>query len=133
MVYFIRQKGTNFVKIGTTKDRSNMYKRLCTLQIGNPFELELLCCTTGTTEEEFKLHEIYRRYHKQGEWFDLPTREIDRIRKFDSEEIAESDQSYSRFPTIEDLQKAFYNLQAMTPNCNQVEIMTIQKAYSRFV
>ena len=60
-----------FIKIGYT---NNLDRRLETLQIGNPLELELLHVILHETaeeaeEHEAKLHHKFRRHHLRGEWF----------------------------------------------------------------
>ena len=71
MIYFIRAKGTNYVKIGYSKDDYGVSQRLTALQTGNWHELELMFCFKGEFEEENFLHKFYDKYRVRGEWFDL--------------------------------------------------------------
>ena len=70
MIYAIRAVGTDYIKIGyTTEDL--LRTRLSTLQIGCPFELELIAAGPGTISEEQQIHVLLTaagRYFR-GEWF----------------------------------------------------------------
>ena len=67
-VYFLRMKGTLFVKIGFASD---VLTRLRHLQIGNAVQLELefKFKTKRFRELESRLHRISQNCHVQGEWF----------------------------------------------------------------
>lgn len=71
MVYFIRGKGTNFVKIGYSKDEESIQHRLVSLQTGNWVDLELMFCVEGGYEKERMLHGALRNYRVKGEWFKI--------------------------------------------------------------
>ncbi len=65
-IYFIRQKGTNLVKIGWAKDP---VARMATLQTGSPHEFELMAVGEGGAKEEHALHRRFADDHVRGEWF----------------------------------------------------------------
>jgi len=66
-VYFIRQKGTNLVKIGKTM--LDPMKRLAALQTASPYELELLA--VSDSESETYYHNLFRSKSVRGEWYRL--------------------------------------------------------------
>ena len=63
-LYIIRAGG--FIKIGHTID---LKRRLKAIQIGCPYELEVLYYGTGEGEREHELHEAAAQWHHRGEWF----------------------------------------------------------------
>ena len=63
-IYFIRCQ--KYVKIGYAKDVS---KRLSELQVGCPFELQIMSVIPGTPALERRFHEVLRDFHIRGEWF----------------------------------------------------------------
>ena len=65
-VYFIQQSDGGPIKIGTAKDPE---QRLAALQTGNPQELRLLGSVLGSRAVELGLHELFRAYRLNGEWF----------------------------------------------------------------
>lgn len=65
-VYFLRQRGTNFVKIGWAKDPAD---RLKTLQTGSPSDFELMATREGGAKEEAVLHRRFAGSNVRGEWF----------------------------------------------------------------
>ncbi|MFM8272694.1 MAG: GIY-YIG nuclease family protein [Gemmata sp.] len=65
-VYFIRQKGTNLIKIGSAKDPT---ERMKSLQTGSPHEFELLAVGAGGAREEHAMHRRFVADHVRGEWF----------------------------------------------------------------
>jgi hypothetical protein len=67
-VYLIKASKTGFFKIGISKD---CYQRLKTLQTGSPFELVVIdrLFTINAPQLEKSLHDYYRAYSIQGEWF----------------------------------------------------------------
>jgi hypothetical protein len=75
-VYFIRcgSKESDPVKIGRT---SNLEMRIKELQVGNPYELDLLFKLDCESNEQAKMLErflhrqMYRMYHLRGEWFKI--------------------------------------------------------------
>jgi len=63
-VYFIRNG--SFIKIGISVDP---WKRLSSLQTGNPEPLEMLAIMPGSDDLEAGLHRAFGQYMKRGEWF----------------------------------------------------------------
>lgn len=83
-VYFIRLKGTGFLKIGKSK---NPQRRLESLRTANPLECELV----GSIPErglntELNFHSRFVDYHFRGEWF----REVGGLQAFIKEEFPEA-------------------------------------------
>lgn len=77
-VYFIRGEGTNYFKIGKTKD---VEKRKKELQCGCPFNLvafaTIECYDMDGLEKAF--HQYFSNSLKNGEWFELSYEDIDWI------------------------------------------------------
>lgn len=78
MIYFIRELGSDYVKVGVSNDP---HSRLTSLQIGNPRELyiEGLIEVPGADKNPDLDYEVERRIHnslrhrgERGEWFTLP-------------------------------------------------------------
>ena len=67
-VYVIGSDDFPFVKIGHT---TNVKKRLCQLQSGNPFTLKVLATREGTWALEQLIHRSYAFQRIRGEWFDF--------------------------------------------------------------
>lgn len=67
-VYVIGVPGASVVKIGVARD---VESRLRGIQNGNPAKLEVLWRTPGSYDLEGELHKKFRRFRKQGEWFDF--------------------------------------------------------------
>lgn len=74
-VYFINFSKESPIKIGFAK---NIDKRLGQLQIGNPYELEVLCAAPGHEAGERILHEHLQMNEVRGEWF-WPTSYVKRV------------------------------------------------------
>jgi hypothetical protein len=68
-VYIIGEMETIYVKIGHT---TNLKARLSGVQVGNPRKLRILSAWHGTESDEVGFHSMFRRYRREGEWFDLP-------------------------------------------------------------
>jgi hypothetical protein len=71
IVYFIRDTGTNYIKIGRTD--GDPEDRLSCLQVGNPSELiivKLIECDDSIALER-ELHKKYAAFHIRGEWFNF--------------------------------------------------------------
>ena len=66
MIYFIQCTVTGYVKVGHSYDP--MY-RAKTLQVGNPFKLELVATIMGNQTYEAQIHKRLEPYHIRGEWF----------------------------------------------------------------
>jgi len=67
MIYFIKAGEVNRVKIGFT--RENVSERLSAIRGSSPVKLEVLGYFQGSTYKERKLHEKFKEYRYQGEWF----------------------------------------------------------------
>jgi len=84
-VYFLKESGTNFVKIGYAAD---LEQRIRGIQTGNPRELVLIglipvANADGARAKEKRLYSSYHHgpHWKKGEWFDLPVADIRKIVK----------------------------------------------------
>lgn len=67
MVYLILCPKTRTCKIGYASVPEN---RLCQLQTGNPFALELVATIPGEIVDEKLLHKKFEKYKLKGEWFE---------------------------------------------------------------
>lgn len=70
-VYFVTDG--EFVKIGVAEDPD---KRIAGIQTGNPRKLEFLALIPCESKKmahrvEYTLHQIYRRFKKNGEWYSI--------------------------------------------------------------
>jgi len=65
MIYLV--KSNDKVKIGCT---SNPVSRICELQVGSPYELEVLLVMDGTRKHEKALHNQFAELRRSGEWFE---------------------------------------------------------------
>lgn len=68
MIYFIQAENGGPIKIGYTK--SNPEARLNSLQCGNSEKLLIIKYIDGERDDECKLHEAFKDYKLQGEWFE---------------------------------------------------------------
>lgn len=68
VVYVIGQPGQSVVKIGTT---SNLRARLRVIQTGSPVRLQILWSGPGGRRLESWLHDIFKHWRLEGEWFDF--------------------------------------------------------------
>lgn len=77
-VYII--KCHDLVKIGIA---ASVESRLSSLQTGNPYTLEVLNSFASREPEldERRLHSRFAKYHVRGEWFRIPDRVLDRLRR----------------------------------------------------
>lgn len=66
-VYFIGSGHGSPVKIGWAADPE---RRLCALQVGNPYKLTILARQTGTEKDERALHRQFKAHRLAGEWFE---------------------------------------------------------------
>lgn len=64
MIYFIQAK--KHIKIGYSDDPCT---RLRELQTGNPHKLKLMATMPGDSQTEIGLHEVFKKYRVEGEWF----------------------------------------------------------------
>lgn len=67
-VYLVGSEDFSPVKIGV----GNPEKRLIQLQVGSPFDLEILWTTPGGPLLEKALHSRFNLWYHRGEWFDFP-------------------------------------------------------------
>lgn len=66
MIYIIKEKTSNFCKIGYSK---NVKIRLRKMQSDNPRELILLKTYEGDLNIEKRIHNKYKELHIRGDWF----------------------------------------------------------------
>ena len=66
MIYFIKMDQTDIVKIGYAHDP---FKRLKSLQTGNPFKLSIFYTMDGDCRLEKDIHDLFLDYKMYGEWF----------------------------------------------------------------
>ena len=66
MIYLIYAKGTEYCKIGYSK---NPKARLAALQTGMPYQLVMDCIIEGGHKLERELHQRFSEYQVRGEWF----------------------------------------------------------------
>lgn len=66
IIYFLKVAGTEYVKIGRTK---NMFHRFRGLQSASPFTLEIIREIDGGAHIETALHKAFASYRIRGEWF----------------------------------------------------------------
>jgi len=82
-IYLIKSDGDEYpkYKIGYTKNKTS--KRLKQHATGNPDELSIVDVfkTQHNRKVETILHQRYKMYHRRGEWFDLPIKEVNNFRK----------------------------------------------------
>jgi hypothetical protein len=81
-VYFIRELGSHYVKIGYSNDPES---RLRDLQTGNPHTLELthliqLTDLSAARRIEKTFHDRYARSRTQGEWYILSENDLADVR-----------------------------------------------------
>lgn len=69
VIYFVSAKVPDFpVKIGLSA-HGKLSARLTALQIGLPYQLELLVVCLGDAATESEMHERFGQSHLRGEWF----------------------------------------------------------------
>ena len=80
MIYFLRMRGTTYVKIGYTS-RDEIEFRLNELQTGCPRRLEIAALIDGDESIESDLHRQAWQYRTDGgqEWFDLSAEVINKL------------------------------------------------------
>lgn len=75
MIYFFRDSGTGYHKIGyTSNDSPN--ERLSSCQTGNPNKLTVTGIMPGSQQYERDLHSKYARYKVHNEWFSLAEEQV---------------------------------------------------------
>src|SRR5665213_1992906 len=65
-IYFLQSMHGGPIKIGTTQ---SLIKRLKSISLLNPFELQLLLTMDGGYEREAQLHQQFKHLRHHGEWF----------------------------------------------------------------
>jgi len=70
MIYFIKTKYTNLVKIGYTS-KNDVRTRLSQLQSSTPSELEVMKTIDGGKTFEKAFHKVFKNDNVRGEWFNL--------------------------------------------------------------
>lgn len=73
MIYAVWAEGTPYIKIGWVDRPSWLKKRVQILQVGCPFELQLIAQIEGTLDEEQAIHLMLQDSLERGEWFRLGT------------------------------------------------------------
>ena len=70
-VYVINAVGTDFYKIGMSRDAEN---RLKDLQVGSPYDLRVIAKieTDKAVVVERKIHSTLHNMRVRGEWFEIP-------------------------------------------------------------
>lgn len=71
-VYIIQQVGSNYFKIGYTKESPE--RRFKELRTGAPEGLKVWAFFHGTKNDEASLHHAFNRFARHGEWFELDIR-----------------------------------------------------------
>jgi len=80
MIYIIRQRGTDVVKIGYCKDSNKgVSERLKSIKTGNPYQLDIEWVFKGAKIKERCLHFFCISRHIDGEWFRLTKNETYRM------------------------------------------------------
>ncbi len=67
-VYFVRSEKTHAIKIGFTAGK--VEDRLSALQTAHPYKLQVLAASRGNRKYEKDLHERFRQFRLEGEWFE---------------------------------------------------------------
>ena len=70
-VYLFHSEGTDYYKIGKTSE--NPRKRMAALQSGNPFTLRMIdaVMVDDMNAKESAMHEQFKAYRRNGEWFEF--------------------------------------------------------------
>lgn len=69
MIYFICDRARNLVKIGYTRDRVSLEKRLKAFATGNAADLDLLHLQEGDRFSEARIHRNFANLRDRNEWF----------------------------------------------------------------
>jgi len=81
-IYIVKVSGTNFVKIGFSK---NVEQRIKSLKAHIPFELDVVRIINGTIHQERILHDKFYDLRINGEWFNfhksMMTIDVDTLKK----------------------------------------------------
>lgn len=81
MVYFIKEAGTRFVKVGYSRSEHGIKTRLKQLQTSNPRTLSVVSVGSNFTGAEQWWHAMLHKYHVHGEWYRLNTEQLDFVKK----------------------------------------------------
>lgn len=76
-IYVIRAIETSFFKIGFS---AKPEERLANLQTASPYQLKLLSSWPGTDKQERYIHKCLSEFRVSGEWFKMPSIDLDSIR-----------------------------------------------------
>lgn len=68
LIYFVRVKPDGPIKIGVTGD-TTPETRIVGIQVGCPWEIELIGSVPGEWSDEQRLHQRLSAYRLRGEWF----------------------------------------------------------------
>jgi hypothetical protein len=79
LIYFVKSNKNQEIKIGFTSGQ--VEERIRTLQTSHPYQIELLATISGDMKFERSLHERFKEYRLQGEWFFPHPELIDYINK----------------------------------------------------
>lgn len=69
MIYFVQSNNSGPIKIGYTKNKYSVHKRLGSIQVGSSEPLKLLGLINGSRKDEQLLHKKFHVYQLHGEWF----------------------------------------------------------------
>lgn len=72
-VYFLSGKNEKMIKIGYSKDPN---KRASELQVASADKLSIKYAFRGTMADERRLHKLFSKYRRNGEWFHDTDNEI---------------------------------------------------------
>lgn len=86
MIYFIREDGSDYIKIGSTRMPGD---RLKELQISNPRELRIERLIEAFPGAEPILHALFREDRVRGEWFKI-SKKLEQFMKEDDKKIIET-------------------------------------------
>ncbi len=81
MIYILRAGESNRVKIGFSKSKKSLNKRVKTLQACSPQPLKLEGKMRGSKLKERYLHHLCITRHLHNEWFSLTKKEVSRLIK----------------------------------------------------
>ena len=69
MIYCLQSKLGEPIKIGYTKDKKTLTKRIKSIQTGYPYILNILCTFNGDIYLETEIHQRLKSQKLIGEWF----------------------------------------------------------------
>lgn len=79
MIYVVRAVDSMLVKIGFTKSKNSLKRRLIQLKCSCPYALRVEATMAGSRIKESYLHSICLSRHESGEWFRLSIDEVKRM------------------------------------------------------